>query len=114
MQADKSGRKRTRRRFLIGAAVVYSLVVAPVSALLYLEYVFCYDCTEAQTSLSAVLMAINLPLFVLGTLVGGEPVLLVVLCPLAGAIWGWVLWLVWSLVAYIHRAKRGERPSRLT
>ena len=88
MQADKSGRKRTRRRFLIGGAVAYSLVVAPASVLIYVEYAFCYDCTEAQKILSAVLMAINLPLVVLGGLAGGEPVLMVAMCPLAGAIWG--------------------------
>lgn len=93
---------------------MYSLVVAPVSMLILVEYVFCYDCTEAQTILGAVLMAINLPLIALGGSVGGEPVLLVALCPLAGAIWGWVLWLGWSLVAHVHRVTRGERPGRLT
>lgn len=87
-----------RRHFVIAGAVLYSIVIAPISWLLFIRYGFCYDCTMGQRMLDAVLFVINVPLVVLGSTFDLDIWLLGAMSPLAGALWGWVFWLVWRLI----------------
>jgi hypothetical protein len=98
-QSGNSRRSPMSRRFVIAGAVLYPIVIVPLSWQLFARYGFCYDCTMGQRILNAVLLVINVPLVGVVSIYEIDNIYwLLAMSPLAGALWGWVFWLGWRLL----------------
>ena len=102
-QRGNSGRSPTSSRFVIAGAVLYPIVIGPLSWELFDRYGFCYDCTMGQRILNAVLLVINIPLVGVVSIFQIDNIYwALAMSPLAGALWGWVFWLGWRLLARLR------------
>ena len=94
--------RKSSKAFAIAGAILFTLIVAPVSYFL-LIYGFSYEPETSQKLAIRALFVINfpaiLPLAFLDDFIPSSEalfnLLVLIMFPLNGAFWGWVFWLVW-------------------